>query len=240
VSDLIPPTPGQTAWNAVADGAADAIPVVGPILRRCLQDTLARQQAATGQVIERVAAEVGYQLFERTLREDPRLRSLFIDSMEAAFRTGLEAKRWLFGALVRDAILDESLFESSWLMSQALSEVDAPHIVALEKLRRVDQQMEADLTAPEEDHRSMQSEETAGPRDWSDILRAEWTALPAPIRATLVRTGLVTDSISPPEPYSGPIKRLTEFGVDLLDKLPASITSPAGPRARAHDWPSPQ
>jgi hypothetical protein len=226
VSDLIPPTPGQTAWNAVADGVADAIPVVGPMVRRWLQDSAARQAAATGQVIQRIAAEVGYELFDRTLREDPRLRSLFINSMEAAFRTGLESKRWLFGALVRDAILDESLFDYSWLMSQALSEIDAPHIVALEKLRRLDQQMEAD------DRTSMPPEEPgAPPRDWDDILGAEWTALPEPIRATLVRTGLVNESIAPPDRYSPPMKRLTGFGVDLLDKLPAPAV-PNGTGAR--------
>jgi hypothetical protein len=192
------------------------------MVRKWIQDSAARQQAATGEVIQRVAAEVGYELFERTLQEDPKLRSLFINSMEAAFRTGLESKRWLFGALVRDAILDESLFDYSWLMSQALSEIDAPHIVALEKLRRLDQQMEAETTNPVEDRRSMESQESDDPGpDWDDLLRAEWTALPAPIRATLVRTGLAIENAGSPEPYAL-IKRLTDFGVDLLDRLPAS------------------
>jgi hypothetical protein len=230
VSELVPPTPGQTVQNAVADGIADAIPVVGPMVRRWLQDSAARQQAATGEVIQRVAAQVGYELFDRTLSEDPMLRSLFINSMEAAFRTGLESKRWLFGALVRDAILDESLFDYSWLMSQALSEIDKPHIVALEKLRRFDQQMDAELKGDPVD--------SEDPKDWSDLLRAEWTALPAPIRATLIRTGLVIDP--PLDQYGGPMKRLTDFGVDLLDKLPASVPSRTSASAQAHDWSSPR
>lgn len=208
------------------------------MVRRWLQDSAARQEAATGQVIERVAAEVGHELFERTLQKDPKLRSLFMNSMEAAFRTGLEEKRWLFGALVRDAILDESLFEYSWLMSQALSEIDAPHIVALEKLRRFDQEMEAELRKDDPVGDQSLMEELPTPRFWDSELRGQWAAIPAPIRATLIRTALAIDPAE--DEYGGPVRRVTDFGVDLLVKLPASVPSSTSSRAQAPDQSSPQ
>ena len=216
----------------MAELLSDFLPGVGA-LRRILDDAAARQRAATGEVIRQLAADVGYELFERTLSENPRLRSLFLNSMEAAYRTGLESKRWLFGRLVKDAILDEYRFDHSWLMSQALSEIDAPHIVALEKLRRLDQQWEAQLAESAEEMRRLElGEEPAPPPplpddtwtpNWWDVAGAEWLSLPTPIRATLIRTGLAIESVAPTEQYGGPSKRLTEFGEDLLKMLPPSV-----------------
>jgi hypothetical protein len=224
VSELLPPTHGRSFGRAFGDAITDLLsafilPGIGPAIRRLVEDSAARQASATGEVMQAVAREVGYEIFERTLQEDPKLRTLFLNSMDGAFKTGLEGKRWAFGALVRDAVLDEGVFSYSWVMSQALSEIDAPHIVALEKLRRLDDHLEEEWKANPE-----------GPSNWFDTWRAEWDAVLTPIRATLVRTALARDTPSLSVARIEPEKRVTEFGVDLLDRLPEPSERALPPR----------
>jgi hypothetical protein len=68
VSDRYPPTPVESLASAVLEGAVDMVPVIGPIVRRLYLDATTRQAAAAGELIEKVAHDVGEELFTPRFR----------------------------------------------------------------------------------------------------------------------------------------------------------------------------
>jgi hypothetical protein len=81
VTDLYPPTPLESLRAAAFDGAADLLPVVGPMPRRLYLDSADRQAASAGEPIEKVARDVGEEMFTRAIQENPRLRSLLLNAI---------------------------------------------------------------------------------------------------------------------------------------------------------------
>lgn len=199
----------QSAGAAWRDAIVEAgVTVVAPWavpLQRVLKASAARQAEATGEVIHQVATDVGVELFERVVEENPRVRSLMLHAIDSCLRTGSDSKRRLLAEALTDAIRDEQKIDASWVLTEVLREIDVPHVHALQRLRAVDD-------------KGAKSASAEVKWDGREYVR-EWNALVQPVRATLVRTGLANET-SPLLGFSSePVARLTSYGKFLLERL---------------------
>lgn len=199
----------QSAGAAWRDAIVEAgVTVVAPWavpLQRVLKASAARQAEATGEVIHQVATDVGVELFERVVEENPRVRSLMLHAIDSCLRTGSDSKRRLLAEALTDAIRDEQKIDGSWVLTEVLREIDVPHVHALPRLRAVDDKGAKSASAEVK---------------WNggEYVR-DWNALVQPVRATLVRTGLAIET-SPLLGFSSePVARLTSYGQFLLERL---------------------
>lgn len=208
VTNPNPPTTGDTLRSALLA----SVPIVGGPLQVLFEHTAQRQAAATGEVMHDLAEQVGRELFERSIDASPELRALFLRAWEGACRTGLEKKRWLFGRIVKQALDHPAEFNDAWLKLQALEQLDAPHIEALERLARL-----------YEAHARWDVQDLAGKNIFgklTEAYRALWESFPAPVSATLAWAG-----VAQPAPTSyvagARFPLLTEFGRGLLQEYRA-------------------
>jgi hypothetical protein len=211
VTDLYPRTPLESLKAAVLDGGADLLPVFGPILKRLYLDSANRQAAETGELIEKVAQDVGEELFTRAIQENPRLRSLLLNAIDLCYRTSFEAKKWRYAEALRDGIKDQTKINKAIVDFQVLRDVEVPHIQVLDELARIDLRLQA---LPTEELRVAHTE---GLIEYQNA----WNGFPAPITAVLVNAGLAKELptiipgplIQDPQPY----ELVTPYGHKLLD-----------------------
>ena len=107
--------------------------------------------------------------------------------------------------MVTAVVLDDARVDDSHLKVQALRELDAPHLRALERVRR------AEDSAPPADDEDGQPERRR-------VLDEATDDLPAPLRSALVRCGTVVQN----KGFFGSadlIDGLTPFGRTLLEDL---------------------
>lgn len=130
---------------------------------------------------------------------DPRLEPLLGDALEAAARTGFEAKRRLLGRAVADALLgeDDATVDSAVLMVAALAQLEPVHVRALIRL---------------EAHTDRRAQGPSG----SDQLAIHRT-LSEPVAATLIYTGVGTPGMSAGPPMY--VREITNFGRMILNHL---------------------
>lgn len=206
VADQTPPTWTDTAVSATIA----AIPFVGGSLQVLYDDVRARYAAKAEQTMTAIASNVGEAHLARRLAEDPQLEALFVNAVDAALRTGYEAKRRLLAKVVSAAVLDSARVDESQLIVDTLMQLDAPHIRALERMSREI----AETTRPEDEV-------------WWGTSPA-WAAESAPIKAALLRTGTAKPSPNPRIAIQGgrPSEGITAFGEAILAELRAC--DPAG------------
>jgi hypothetical protein len=212
VTDLYPPTPLESLGAALLDGGADLLPVIGPILKRLCVDSANRQAAATGELIEKVAVDVGVELFTSAIQENPRLRSLMLNAIDLCHRTSFEEKKWLYAEALRDGIKDPAKINKAIVDFQVLRDVEVPHIQVLDELASIDLRVQA---------LSPLGEPIANRRQYMDGLEEyqnAWDQFPAPITAVLVNAGLAKEL---PLMFSGPgpevrYTLVTRYGHKLL------------------------
>lgn len=159
------------------------------------------------------------------IQEHEDLDVLVTDALEAAARTALENKRILLGRVAGRAVLDDSEIEDSQLIAAALRELDAPHIRALEGLRRTEDEIDGEARAQANEARDEESDTEKTEVAWSnryhsvvgEAVRRAGDREPIPVRATLVRTGTVL----PATVLGGgaSIYRVSDFGRRLLGEL---------------------
>ena len=183
---------------------------------RDLKEEIARRGEIAGEEqigrITRLASEE--RLLVR-LRDDPLLEALFVNSVDAALRTGLEAKRQLLARVVAEAVLDDAKLDESQLISETLADLDVPHIRALMQMRD-----------------EWQSE---GEHDEVNFGTSTAYAQAHPsIRATLVRTATARSAGSTRTARNGRHRQsgITEFGLTLIAALEAEgLAQQLSPRA---------
>ncbi len=118
-------------------------------------------------MLEAVAnASSGTAVLRARLEEDPEVEALVIEGLEAASRTGLDAKRKLLARVLAQAVTDDSKVERSQLIVQALRDIDAPHVRSLARIAAVERREEALLK--EERARG----ETGRTETWKEVLDA--------------------------------------------------------------------
>jgi hypothetical protein len=201
------PTAADTSAAAMA-ALTRKVPIIGDALAIVVQDAYARRRAVAERTALDIVEQVGSveRLADR-LAEDPQLEALFVEAVDAAARTGLRDKRRLLARVIGTAVLDDAKVEDGQLLVQALRELDAPHLRALEAIRRA-----YDGAGPVEpgDERGRAARDAA--------LSAVTQDMSVPLRATLVRTGTV-DLNKGFFGNSDIVDGLTEFGRTLLNDL---------------------
>lgn len=104
-----PPSWAETAKRATLA----AVPYVGGSLQVVYEDVRARRAAMAGETISDIVSATGEELLVQRLAEDPVAEALFVNAVDAAVRTGLEAKRRLLARAVAEAVIDEARLDES-------------------------------------------------------------------------------------------------------------------------------
>jgi hypothetical protein len=182
-----------------------AVPYVGGSLQVIVEDVRARREAQAAVTLNEIADKSGgAEELGRRLSADPVLEALFVNGVEAALRTGYEAKRRLLSKAVSQAVLDDAKVDESQLIVEALSQLDVPHVRALEKMARESQEKGSD------------------PAAWGWGQSEAWGQEHAAIKAALIRTGTAKGSSNAPVAGAGRQEGITEFGIALVEELHAS------------------
>lgn len=170
-------------------------------------DIRARRDRRAAALVETVsAASGGDAVLLSRLEQDPQLQATLAAALEAAVKTSHDAKRKLLALAVAEAVTDPTKDDDAQLMVDTLSQLDVPHIKALQRLA----QEADDLVASQEANSMVQ---------WgiSDV----WQAQPAPIKAALLRVGAAKAS---PGTYiaseDGKLAEgISDYGRQILDAL---------------------
>lgn len=149
---------------------------------------------------ENVADAIGIDRLAERLSESPEFEALFINALDSAARTGYEPKRRLLAQVVINAALDDAVIDESWLVEQALRDLDAPHLRALERIRLAVDQFPPDST-----------------KDRADAAIAAGALEPESVRAVLVRTGVAAAPVFPGGGIG--IAYVSQFGRAILADL---------------------
>lgn len=211
----------QDTGAAAVASLVSKVPVLGDALAIVVTDAYKRRRA----VAERTALDIaqnsgGAQPLAERLADDPQVEALFVEAVEAVeagARTGMEDRRRLLGRVVAAAVLDDAKVEDGQLLVQAVRELDAPHVRALEAIRRAyDGDVMRDPAQPvpddaEEHERKLRQ----------SAAQAATGGMPDPVHAALVRTGTVRTAAT----YDGglAITNVSPFGRTLLDDLHRAV-----------------
>lgn len=197
-----PPSRGETAIRA----AVRLVPSpVGDSLETVVNDVLARRRVWAKETAEQVAVEVDDDALLLERLKEERVAMLFVEAVEAGMRSRVDAKRRVLARVVARTVLDDAQVEEAELVTTALRQLDAPHVRALERLRRI----EWDRENVGDDYRA----EGSASKTVTQASREE----PAPILSALIYTG-----VAEPATLVGggtAIHCVSMFGHRLLDDL---------------------
>lgn len=191
-----PPEPPDFFQTAARAGIA-LIPGIGSGLQVIYEDVRAHMAARMGQTIQEIADRVGEDRLAARLKDHPEHQVLFANGVEVATRTGLEDKRRLLAKVVSAAILDDAALDGAQLRVEALRDLDAPQIRALERLQRL-------LNEHKEENDAYHA-----------AVQQVWDSEPHPVRAALTRNGVAFTPSAPDTHGFG----ITNFGQSLLWEL---------------------
>lgn len=196
-----PPAPLS---DTVVRAAIAAVPYFGGPLEIIYSDIRARQALKAQQVLEQITTATGEERLLERIRESPHVEALFVNAVNAALRTGIDAKRRLLARAVSEAVLDDAKLEPSQLIADVLDQLDVPHALALARL--ADEWEAAQRGDPE-----------AATWGTSEV----WKSVPAPVRAALVRTGTARMAPGTLVARSGPHRAdgITDFGLEVIGAL---------------------
>ena len=174
------------------------------------------------QTVGEIVDATGMEKFAERLASEPEVEAIFVQGLEAAMRTGYEAKRRLLGRLISAAVLDDAKVDEGFLFVLALRNLDGPHIRALEAMRRAVEKVDAEGLEPDERGFGPSSAERYANSIAAQV-KNDLSRTPLAVCAGLVREGLMRsrgtwDSIG----RDGDLwenHEVTAFGRALLDHL---------------------
>jgi len=174
-----------------------------------LEGLIPRRQRDAEEFVGIVAAAVDPDRLADVIQSDDERREVLWASTQAVMSTGMEGKRILLARVVANAMTSTEPIDEAQILVAVLSELDAPHIRALVRIRDADDRNQDD----------------PGLRD--EILQDELRTHPYPILAALARTGAVRQgsemrsqglaSFANAETLS--ISGISDFGRKLLEDL---------------------
>jgi hypothetical protein len=185
----------------IVSGALSAIPTVGGPLQTMFDAFIERRRHRVELTAREIAEAVGEDRMTSRVLEDPRLETMLGEALEAAARSGFEAKRRLLARAVGQAILDDAVVDPATLMVHALAQLETVHVRALTLLERAvgpSGEVFTDRTAVDEFNHSQ----------------------PAPVLATLETTGTIIPATSWTGRGLG-AESISEFGRHVLSELRA-------------------
>ncbi len=193
---------GFALATGLPSGTSAVLATIGEGIRERYRS---RAESYATTVIERVGAEP----FRDAIENDPELEALFLSALNTATASGLDAKRLYLAQVVANAFTSDEPIDIARLKADALRELDGPHIRALARLKRADDENQS---APGLDDAILQS-----------ALREE----PAPVLAVLARTGVLRQGsemranglASIPRAETLSITGVNAFGRELLAEL---------------------
>lgn len=118
-----------------AAGVQAAVEVTGMVFEQLSERR--RQQTSVPLVVGAAVANESLECFAERLADDLRLHPLLVLALTSAADTGLEPKLRALGAVLADAMQDEAKLDLDWLIADALSVVEPPHLVVLKFLNGV-------------------------------------------------------------------------------------------------------
>lgn len=188
--------------STVVRAAIASVPHIGGALEVIFSDMQARRATKAELTMADILEVTGEQQLRDRLGSVAEVEAIFILGVQAALSTGLEAKRRLLAKAIASAVVDDARIDESWLMADVLSQLDVPHVRALDRLL-------------EEWKGGTKPGDRIG---WSDV----WRSLPDPIKATLVRTGCaIPTPVAFPLDETPPqfIEGITMYGRQLIRQL---------------------
>lgn len=164
------------------------------------------------RTVAEVVEATGVETLAQRLADDPEVEALFVQGLDAATRTGYEAKRRLLAQLISAAVLDDAKVDEALLYVLALGSLEAPHIRALEAMWRAAERARGGDPARSKTERAIAEREA---------VRQATRGLSWAICAALAREGLVinlgTIRATPGKTFED--YEVTSFGIDLLDHI---------------------
>jgi hypothetical protein len=137
----LPPSVPEILTRAAIQ--AVPIPSVSASLMTIYDGFHQRRAFRMGQALEEITERVSAEQLEARLSGSESLDAVFGTALTAAANSGLEAKRRMLGAIVARAILDDAMIDEAILLTEVLSQIEAPHVRCLEDLHRVQKEVEA-------------------------------------------------------------------------------------------------
>lgn len=184
----------------VISAGLSLVPYAGSVLQTVFDAVDERRRYRIESTAREIAEEVGQERMLARLVEDPRLEPLIGNALDAAARTGFEAKRRLLGRAVANALLgDDAAVDTGVLKVAAMTQLEPVHVRALIALERAVKRCEDKDRTPVDEFNKAQ---------------------PVPVHAALQNTGVVM----PATGYLGSgigAYDLSPFGRELLAELRA-------------------
>lgn len=191
------------------------VPVIGSPLSIILQAAFERDRVRFASTVLEVEAETGADRLQARLDSDQQIEAVFLQGLEAATRSGTEEKRRLLARVIAAAVLDDAQVDASHVRVSVLRDLDVPHFLVLERLRRAEQRH------PKAATRGEMASQAALRQEIVDVRSATLS----PIVAALERHGLV-EALASRFIAGSPLRALTPFGRDLLADLDACRAEP--------------
>lgn len=197
---------GPTWIETVAKAVLTNIPVLGPTAEVIVGDIRARRTARADAFLARISRTQNERDFLARLSSDPRLERIFVQAVESAIDSAVEAKRRVLANAIADASINPTRIDAAELLVEALANLEMQHVRALAMLSDEWDGAKADTS----------EEVTWGT---SDV----WKALPKPLRAALVRSGVGSASSGTLVAQRAPARSegITDFGLEVVGQLRA-------------------
>lgn len=202
-----PRTWPETALNV----GANLLPKIAGSIKIIYDDCRSRHEGRLAETVNAIAEETGLDALRGRL-DDPEIEALFLEGLDIATRTGVDAKRRLLASVIAQAVTDDAKIEEAQLITMALRDLDAPHVRAMVRIRAVEESTLANTTPPPP---------RIGSRTVDDYVHEAVLEAgkrePTPVIAALIRTGVAHQATL----IGGGtgIIQLSEFGLRLLDDL---------------------
>jgi hypothetical protein len=175
----------------VVSAAISALPTVGGPMQTIFDAIEERQRFRAESTTREIFEIAGEDIVVQRSQEDPELQALLGNTIEAAMRTGMEAKRKLLARAAAAAFQNDERIDPATLIVSALSQLEPVHIRALARLAKVEQ---------------------------GAAMKAASDSEPVPVRAALIQTGVAIPSTMV---FGGAVQiaDVSEFGRHLLQEL---------------------
>ena len=179
----------------------------GELLAALIDHEQERQLRIARGLVDQISEAAGAAELLRRVDQSEEVAAAFRQAVDVATRTGLEQKRKALARVVAAAVLDDAQVDEATLVVQALRDLDAPHIRALERMRRAED--------------SVQRQDGVTRLNDADVTNAVRQVADAEVDAvntTLVRTGVahVVGSSYGGQPVPGMV---SDFGRLVLKYL---------------------
>jgi hypothetical protein len=209
----------------VAVGEAfSMIPVVGKLGKALWENANEWRRFRGEETAKQIAEIVGPDELYRRAQEDVELAALLVQVLEAAERSGFEAKRNLLVMAAANAFQNDEAIDPAVLVVRALSQLEPVHIRALVRLVALSDS----LGPPPDDEQipkvgvidggtaqNFAAEEAA--RERAQTMLEAGLQIPLPVLVTLINTGVVTQAtVMASGAYLDDVSR---FGRQLLRDL---------------------